>query len=192
MVSKRSVFRTPVQEIRLERIPGNDPILDIGGGCEGLVSRIEGSRVCAVDLNPNEILEAQIHAPESQWVLADGRYLCIKDASFETVTAWFMLGYVSNWEDKERLLRQAHRTMKKDGLLSIMASNITTTENRHIMETVFEFPDGEVSKTGYGVAGKQDQTLDTVSLVLSRIGFDLVRAEGNRYWFRIEAKKRPA
>ncbi|MHA1961992.1 MAG: hypothetical protein ACW99U_17435 [Candidatus Thorarchaeota archaeon] len=43
MVHEHSVFNTPIQEIILNGITGKGPILDIGGGGEGLVS-IQGLR----------------------------------------------------------------------------------------------------------------------------------------------------
>jgi 2-polyprenyl-3-methyl-5-hydroxy-6-metoxy-1,4-benzoquinol methylase len=58
-----STFEVPTQKIRLDRLPQGEPILDIGGGGEGLVSRIEGARVCAIDIRMDEIREARIHDP---------------------------------------------------------------------------------------------------------------------------------
>ena len=62
-----SKYSTPIQEITLKPIQTDGLILDIGGGGEGLVSRIEGAKVCAVDIRMSEIREAQIHAPPSNW-----------------------------------------------------------------------------------------------------------------------------
>ncbi|MHA2042161.1 MAG: hypothetical protein ACW975_09890 [Candidatus Thorarchaeota archaeon] len=55
-----SSFETPVQKIELKHLPRKGWIIDIGGGGEGLVSRIETSRVCAVDINLDRIREAKV------------------------------------------------------------------------------------------------------------------------------------
>ena len=76
-----SYFETPLQEIELRHVRQEGLIIDVGGGGEGLVSRVEASRVCAVDINLNKIREALIHDLESQWLLSDGRTLPSKPTS---------------------------------------------------------------------------------------------------------------
>ncbi|MHA2134985.1 MAG: class I SAM-dependent methyltransferase [Candidatus Thorarchaeota archaeon] len=189
MVHEHSVFNTPIQEIILNGITGKGPILDIGGGGEGLVSRIEGSRVCAVDLRFGEIREAQIYGPDSQWIVGDGRRLCFRDSSFGTATAWFMLGYVRTWEDKSKIAAEVFRVLRPNGLFSLLASRVVCEEDRFVTHIKYELPDGEVFQTGYGVLGRQNQTTDQVSALLEETGFELEAIEDHEFWFRLEARK---
>jgi ubiquinone/menaquinone biosynthesis C-methylase UbiE len=183
-----SRYETPIQEIPLKHIQTDGLILDIGGGGEGLVSRIEGAKVCAVDIRMSEIREAQIHAPPSNWFVGDGQHLCFQDGVFGAVTLWFSLGYMSDWSMKRKVLEEVERVLDKDGKLSILASKIPKDCDHLIFWGKFTLPDGTVSQTGYGVRGGQDQTLDRVVHLLKSIGFK-VSSHDNGEWFEIQASK---
>ena len=85
MPESQSLLETEVQKINLHQFSGEGLILDIGGGGEGLVSRIEGDRTCALDIRMSEIKEAQIHGQSSNWFVADGANLCFSDGVFDIV-----------------------------------------------------------------------------------------------------------
>ena len=182
-----STFEVPTQEIRLNRLPQGENILDVGGGGEGLVSRIEGARVCAIDIRMDEIREARIHDPPSNWFVGDGGALCFRNSSFQVATLWFSLGYMRDWEIKHKVMKEVQRVLKQDGVVSIMASKIVCKEDRFLFRVVYTLPDGTISQTGYGVRGKQDQTLESISRLLEDIGFRLERAQEHEHWFEILA-----
>ncbi|MBE0525600.1 MAG: class I SAM-dependent methyltransferase [Candidatus Thorarchaeota archaeon] len=184
-----SEIETAIQKIRLSKLHSDGPILDIGGGGEGLVSRIEGEKVCAVDIRLSEIREAQIHGPPANWFVGDGQALCFQNNVFDVVTLWFSLGYMSDWSIKTNVLKEAHRVLGKGGKLSILASNIPKSCKRLTFWGHFTFPDGTVSQTGYGVRGGQDQTLDRMTELLGNIGFKIQTREDNDAWFKIKAIK---
>jgi ubiquinone/menaquinone biosynthesis C-methylase UbiE len=182
-------IETPLQKINLERLNSNGLILDIGGGGEGLVSRIEGDRVCALDIRLSEIREAQIHGHSSNWFVADGTDLCFKDDVFDVVTLWFSLGYMSDWNTKRAVLEAAFQVLKKNGRLSVMASRIPESGASLIFWAVFTLPDGTLSKTGYGVRGGQNQTLHRIMDLVTDIGFTQNKHEDHGEWFKIESRK---
>ncbi len=184
-----STFEAPIQKISLNRPPQGEPILDVGGGGEGLVSRIEGVRVCAIDIRMDEIREARIHDPPSNWFVGDGRVLCFRDASFQVATLWFSLGYMRDWETKRQVMKEVQRVLKPEGVMSIMASKIVCKEDRFLFRVVYTLPDGTISQTGYGVRGKQDQTLESASRLLEDVGFRLERTQEHEHWFEILAVK---
>jgi len=184
-----STFEAPMQRIRLDRLPQGEPILDVGAGGEGLVSRIEGARVCAIDIRMDEIREARIHDPPSNWFVGDGRALCFRDSSFQVATLWFSLGYMRDWETKHQVMKEVQRVLKPDGVVSIMASKIVCKEDRFLFRVVYTLPDGTISQTGYGVRGKQDQTLESASRLLEDMGFRLERTQEHEHWFEILAVK---
>jgi len=180
---------TQVQNIKLQGFGGKGLILDIGGGGEGLVSRIEGDRVCALDIRMSEIREARIHGHSSNWFVADGTNLCFKDDVFDIVTLWFSLGYMSDWNTKRAVLKAAYRVLKKNGRLSIMASCIPESNGRRIFWAEFTLPDGTRSKIGYGVKGGQNQTLSRILDLVSKAGFSQHLHEDHDEWFKIESQK---
>jgi ubiquinone/menaquinone biosynthesis C-methylase UbiE len=184
-----STYETPVQKITLEKVPTDGLILDIGGGGEGLVSRIEESKVCAVDIRISEIREAQIHGPPANWFVGDGQRLCFQDSVFDFVTLWFSMGYMSDWTIKQNVLVEAYRVLCKDGRLSILDSKISGIYDRMVFWGHFTLPDGTLSQTGYGVRGKQEQTLERVNELVESTGFRIQYREDNDAWFKIQALK---
>ena len=189
MNPERSKFETPIQEITLNKFSEDGLIVDIGGGGEGLVSRIDGARVCAIDYRISEIREAQIHNPSSNWFVSDARCLCFRDETFDIATLWFSMGYLRTQKNKDLVLREAHRVLKSGGLLSIFASHITCLEDVFIIHLRFTLPDGTVSQTGYGVRGNQNQTLECVKRLLNQIGFRILSSEESDFWFQLKAMK---
>lgn len=180
---------TPVQQITLKRLNPEGLILDIGGGGEGLVSRIEGKRVCALDIRMSEIREAQIHGAPANWIVGDGRNLGFSNSSFDEVTLWFSLGYMRNWDTKRRVLEEARRVLKEQGSISIMATKIPESTEEFVFWAHFILPDGTVSKTGYGVRGNQGQTMESVIKLLEKLEFKILSAVDHEAWFNITAKR---
>lgn len=188
-MKQSSSFVTPIQPISLEHIPGRNPILDIGGGGEGLVSRLEGHRVCAVDIRFDKIQEARLYDPHSQWILANACSACFRDASFNIATFWFSLAYFHSFESKLVAVTEAYRCLKEDGLLSVIAAKITNKEERYIFNARFTFPNGSVSQIGFAVRGRQSQNMATVGKLVKNAGFRIISSEEHEYWLRIEALK---
>jgi ubiquinone/menaquinone biosynthesis C-methylase UbiE len=184
-----SHIETAEQKISLERLKSGGLVLDIGGGGEGLVSRIEGDRVCALDIRLSEIREAQIYEHSSNWLVADGRNLCFADESFDVVTLWFSLGYMSDWTIKQAVLQEAYRVLKRNGQLSMLATQIPETGANLILWATFTLPDGTLCKTGYGMRGGQDQTLPRVLDLITGVGFVQHQSEDHGQWFRILSHK---
>ncbi len=184
-----SRVETSIQDISLKRLNSEGLILDIGGGGEGLVSRIEGERVCAVDIRMSEIREAQIHSAPANWIVGDGRHLCFRDSSFDVVTLWFSLGYMSDWTIKKRVLEEAHRILKTQGTISILSSKIPDSVEQFIFWALFTLPDGTLSKTGYGVRGDQGQTVEKVLDLVTHLDFKILNSEDHEEWFSITATR---
>lgn len=185
----KSRVETSVQKISLQNLNTEGPILDIGGGGEGLVSRIEGERVCALDIRMSEIREAKIHGAPANWLVGDGRHLSFKDNSFDVATLWFSLGYMRDWDTKKSVLGEVWRVLKKQGTISIMASNIPDSTEQFVFWAHFTFPDGTVSQTGYGVRGGQGQTWEKVLALVKKLGFKVINSENHEGWFSINATR---
>ncbi len=189
MNKESSTLNVPLQNIVLHKI-SKGLVIDIGGGGEGLVSRISGARVCAVDYRISEIREAQIHNPPANWFVSDGRALPFQDSSFDIATLWFSLGYMNEWSVKKAVLTEVFRTLKSKSRLSIMASRIDCKEHHLLFHAHFTLPDGTVSKTGYGVRGNQNQTENTICALVREVGFKDIQSDNHDWWFEVKAFKR--
>lgn len=183
-------MRTPIQRIPLPSLRYEGLILDIGGGGEGIVSRVCRERVCAVDIQLDKIREAHIYpVRHTNWFLSDGASLCFESGAFGAVTLWFSLAYMRTWEKKREVIREAYRTLSTDGVLSILAAKIGGQYEKYILRVRFELPDGTISETGYGLVGEQTQSPEEAEEVLRDVGFSVNQSEEDEYWFGIEAVK---
>jgi len=183
------VFEPPSQKIKLGQIWKKGLIIDLGGGGEGLVSRIEGARVCAVDIRMDEIREARIHNPPSNWFACDGSQLCFHSSTFDAATLWFSLGYMKEWDTKKGVLREVYRVLNHGGIISIKAITIDCEEERLVFRADYTLPDGTLSRTGYGLKGQQNQTIETVAKLVCEVGFQLVQCHDYGHWFSMEGSK---
>jgi ubiquinone/menaquinone biosynthesis C-methylase UbiE len=188
--AEHSVLETPLQDIILHRPPGSGLLLDVGGGGEGIVSRIEGPRVCAIDISLSEIREAQIYGSSPQWLACDGRALCFRSGAFDVVTIWFALDYMADWKTKHEVIREANRVLKPKGLLSVLSSRIVCPEEEYLLRMRYTLPDGTIYQTGYGVRGNQGQTMERVNKLIRAAGFALSKTDDKGYWFQIEGSKK--
>jgi ubiquinone/menaquinone biosynthesis C-methylase UbiE len=183
------IYKPPIQRIELGNLPEKGIIIDVGGGGDGLVSRIAGARVCAVDINIDKIREARIYEQHANWLNCDGQSLCFVDDVFDTATLWFSLGYLRTWDMKQQVLHEINRVLKADGELLIWACRIDCEEVGALFRVDLTFPDRSVSRFGFGVAGQQNQTISTVSQILDMSGFDINRAREIGPFFYIHCKK---
>jgi ubiquinone/menaquinone biosynthesis C-methylase UbiE len=78
-------------------------VLDIGGGGEGVIGRIKGDQVIAIDPNRRELEEA---AEGPLKIIMDATNLQFLDESFNTVTSFYTLICIEE-KDALRLTREA-------------------------------------------------------------------------------------
>ncbi len=103
------------QQVDLTGFNARGLILDIGGGGEGVIGRLFGNRVVAIDLHLSELEEAPAGPLK---IVMDGRELKFVDDSFDTVTAFFSFLYIEA-SDQETVLREACRVLKPGGRIRI-------------------------------------------------------------------------
>ncbi len=108
----KDVYIVGPQEITLENIKGDGYLLDIGGGGEGVIGQLEGTRVVAIDRRKDELEEANIG--DYLRIIMDATDLKFLDASFPTATAFFSMTYMDD-ETKEKVFKEAYRVLAPGG-----------------------------------------------------------------------------
>lgn len=90
-------------------------ILDIGGGGEGIISRVYGQQVTSIDRLQSELDEA----PDlCRKIRMDARELAFLNASFDHVTFFYSLMFIAQ-SDHERVFLEAVRVLKPGGRLHL-------------------------------------------------------------------------
>lgn len=174
------------QHVILSDIVVDGWVLDIGGGGEGVIGRLKGHQVVAIDPRPDELRETQNNALK---VVADARSLPFVEDSFNAVTAFFSFMYISS-SDHGQVFREACRVLKPGGFLLIWDVNIPERANREekafVVPLSVEFPDGTQLKTGYGV-GWEDRKQSMAGLISLAVaaGFRCERAGQNGEVFEL-------
>lgn len=96
------------------------PILDLGGGGEGIIGRIYCHQAVVIDNRQDELDEAPV-GPRK--LLMDAADLTFADASFQHVTAFFSFLYMSH-DIQAQAIAQAARVLCPGGSLHIWDAEI--------------------------------------------------------------------
>ena len=98
------------------------PILDLGGGGEGIIGRVYCRQATAIDNRQEELDEA----PDGPIkVLMDASALTFEDASFQHITAFFSLMYMPHPVQAQAIL-EAARVLRPGGTLHIWDAEINS------------------------------------------------------------------
>ena len=166
------------QRVRVEDVFGDDErILDLGGGGEGVIGRLRGRQVVAVDIRKEELDEAPSGPVK---VVADARDLPFPDASFDAATAFFFLMYVSV-TDRAAVLREAHRVLRPGGTLriwdvAIPAPGLRAAKTFAVPVRV-ELPERTI-RTIYGVRWEgHEMSSNDIARAAKEAGFSLAEVE---------------
>ena len=159
-------------------------ILDIGGGGEGVIGRLKGKDVVAID-NRKEELEETSDGPLK--IVMDARDLKFLDSSFGTATLFFSMMYMKNKEDHRKVLSEAWRVLKPGGTLRIWDVDLSqcppTDKEFYSVRLRYRIGAYEAG-TGYGMRWPVDQrSVDYYVQLAIDAGFQLFSTETKAHTF---------
>ena len=168
----------PMVELDVENIDADGFILDIGGGGEGIIGRLMGEKVVAIDINKKELEEA---ADGPLKIVMDARALHFLDFSFPTVTAFFALMYINNRTDQQRVMNEIWRVLQSGGHFHLWDVDLSkrpdTNKEMYLVQLKCRIGE-EVIETGYGQRWptRARGQADYITLA-SSVGFRLVHTK---------------
>lgn len=181
-------WNTEVQSVEINPIETDGLILDVGGGGEGIIGRLNGRQVVAIDTSEKELMETHNQALKVVMDATDLRFL---PKSFDVCTAFFSLMYIAK-SMHGKVFGEVFRVLKDNGRFLIWDARIP--ENPGSYDTFFvnlriRLLGGEV-ETGYGVRW-QTQSLEYFRELAKSAGFTAINERQHHEIFYLEAEKRP-
>jgi len=171
----------PVQ-LEVKDFESDGFILDIGGGGEGVIGRLKGKQVVAIDIRQDELEEA---ADGPLKIVMDARELKFLDNSFNTVTAFFSFMYLRSQEDQRRVLKESWRVLKPGGYFHLWEVDLSkrpeTDKEAYIVFLRYRVGEQEIG-TGYGQRWPDEPRGEKYYLQLAKeTGFRHVSTERNQH-----------
>jgi hypothetical protein len=136
------------QEVILSPLDVEGFILDLGGGGEGIIGKLHGRQVVAIDLYIDELAEKK---NDSLKLVMDATDLKFVSESFDAVTAFFTFMYIPELQHAE-VFKQVHRVLKIGGMFHIWDVVLDqTTSSYPFLQVQLEITlPNEVIKAEYG------------------------------------------
>ncbi len=174
-LSKDQLFIISEQNVRLKTISTSEPILDIGGGGEGVIGKLNGRNVTAIDTKLRELTDG---GSEARRAVMDGTKLGFKDRSFSMVTLFFTLMYIKQMRRKSVFL-EIERVIKPGGRLFIwdvvIPKPFVKAQKAYVVPLRINLPDRLIN-TAYGVLWQTHTQSIIETYRLARASeFELVR-----------------
>lgn len=183
------VFETKRATVDLSGISLAGKVLDIGGGGEGIISRVAGERVVSIDNRIDELLESPDIGLK---IVMDGSDLKFLDGAFDTVTAFYSLMYMSAGEIK-KVAQETFRVLKPGGYAVVFDTEfpMPLPEKDVFVKQLKVILPKETITTGYGVAWTRNQTKEQIIEIYSSCGFSLsaVNAKESDFILAFKAQK---
>jgi ubiquinone/menaquinone biosynthesis C-methylase UbiE len=161
-------------------------ILDVGGGGEGVIGRMYGSRVVAIDPIARELAEAPAGPLK---IVMDGRELKFLDGAFQTATAFFTFMYIPRPE-RPRVMKEIHRVLAPGGRLRLwdveQCGRTDKTKEVIVYRFSFKLP-AETVQTGYGTFWPDEPYgVKNYLAIAEEAGFQVVSRTANEHVFSLE------
>ena len=159
------------QSLQLIPIVTDGYILDIGGGGEGIIGKLNGNQVIAIDKSEKELLETENKALK---IVMDAMNLNFLPESFDVCTAFFSLMYIPQ-NGHLKVFEEVYRVLENNGSFLIWDVKIPRKVGdfqAFLIQLKVELPTENV-EAGYGVLW-QMQNIDYFKDLAEKSSFNIV------------------
>jgi len=154
----KKLYETEMQLVELSPVKTKGFILDIGGGGEGIIGKLNGRQVIAIDTSKRELQGTQNEALK---IVMDATVLKFLSNSFDVCTAFFSLMYIPN--DKHlKVFREVRRVLKDEGKFLLWDVKIPEKSGDYegfVVLLTARLPNEEI-ETGYGTKWNKVQNIE--------------------------------
>ena len=180
----------PSVSISMEGFAPAGPVLDIGGGGEGVIGQAVGENVIAIDRRMDELREAP-DGPRK--VMMDARYLGFPDRHFPTLTAFFSFMYIPKVDDQAAVFAEARRVLQPGGIFHLWDVSLPETppKGTDYFVVVLQYRiRGKDTGTGYGMRwlGSQRDAAHYIALA-EQVGLACIHSEAMDHCFYLQFQK---
>ncbi len=173
-ISEERIHFFDKQAVSVHDFEASGYILDIGGGGEGIIGRLKGEQVIAIDPSRRELEEAP---PGPLKIVMDATDLQFLDGAFLTATSFFTLMYIKA-ANHERVFSEIFRVLQPGGRFLVwdvvLPPRVEDDKDIAAFPLVVSLPREEV-ETGYGAMWpKLVQDLHYYVAKAARVGFEVV------------------
>jgi ubiquinone/menaquinone biosynthesis C-methylase UbiE len=179
-------YNTEIHSVELTPIETDGLILDIGGGGEGIIGKLNGRQVVAVDTSERELQETQNKALK---VVMDATDLKFLPESFDVCTSFFSIMYIPN--DKHlKVFKEAYRVLKKGGKFLMWDVRIPEKRGDYkafLVRLKVRLPTEE-TEAGYGVKWKT-QNIEHFKVLAQKSKFKIISEWSKGEIFHLEMAK---
>jgi ubiquinone/menaquinone biosynthesis C-methylase UbiE len=184
---ERFTYSGETQLIDLSPIVTNGFILDIGGGGQGIIGKLNGRQVVAIDKNERELKETQNEALK---VVMDATNLKFLPNSFDVCTSFFSLMYMPK-KVHLKVFSEVHCVIKENGkflLWDVEMPKRFGDYKAFMVRLKVKLPDEEL-EAGYGVK-LQEQNIEHFKEIAKKTMFKIVDEWKKGEIFYLELSKK--
>ncbi|MGN0746449.1 MAG: class I SAM-dependent methyltransferase [Aristaeellaceae bacterium] len=141
-------------------------ILDLGGGGEGVIGRVYGAQVTAIDVSRDELDEAP---GDCRKLVMDATAMTFPDSSFDHVTSFYTLMYMTVTEQRAAL-KEAARVLRPGGTLHVWDAAFPAPCPEPFLAEMDIDAAGVPVHTTYGIIKREGQSADSIAAMAEEAG----------------------
>jgi ubiquinone/menaquinone biosynthesis C-methylase UbiE len=170
-LEKEEYYTTRAQAIKLSPLKSEGLILDIGGGGEGIIGKLNGRQVVAVDTRAKELKATRTQALRIVMDAADLKFL---PESFYLCTSFFSFMYIP-YDKHSRVFSEVRRVLKDRGRFLVWDVKMSAEHEGckvFVVDLKIQLPKEEI-RTKYGVKWNNQQNIDHFKELAQKTNFKI-------------------